>query len=225
MLFLLLFAQPEPVSLQIERTDGVPAETTREVLQALDRSVERWAGARLRFDLEPFPACTDRRLCLREWFVAGGSSSIVLLSLFGGVSRSRVIAERIQRGQEQGRRVVRDLPAARSAWDPLVEELAHELFAEGELRVNLVAPAPVQAEPPRVIPLILAGGAALSALSAAGFTVSSVSARQELPETVLSREEYEPLRSRADTHAAAAIILGGSAIVLGIGALIVAFSD
>lgn len=225
MLFLLLFTQLEPVSLQIERTDGVPADTTREVLHALDRSVERWAGARLRFDLEPFPACTDRRLCLQEWFVGGGTSSIVLLSLFGGVSRSRVIAERIQRGQERGRRVVRDLPESPSAWDPLIDELVRELFAEGELRVNLVAPAPGQPDPPPVIPLIMAGGAALSALAAAGFTVSSIAAREELPGTVLSREEYEPLRSRADTHAAAAIILGGSAVLLGIGALIVAFSD
>jgi hypothetical protein len=210
LLALLTGAAPT-IGIGIEEVSRVRTATASQIALALAEAIERQAGIGSSVD-DPVWTCTERP-CAGEIRARAGATEVVLLRIYGGVTKIRIVAERFSSEALPASRGEADLPLRRSRWQEPLARLSAVLFpsaiAFGSKTVRVEAAESTRSHAAPIALLI--GG---TALIAGGATFAVLAATQHAdPPTALEME-------RAETRAtydwiAAGVLLGSAVLTLG----------
>lgn len=219
---LALLAAATSVGLKLEETDQLAFEDATELTGALAKRVEARSGRTVVVDDPVWSSCAGDERCLDQVRARTGGGDVVLLSIFGGLSRARVVAERSRPGEASPTHVERDVPRDRKSWGPALDDLARALFPEAPeppgpepiVGTSLdPTPSTPKLEGTRWAPWIAVGAGVALAGAGAAFGVSSAQARADSADPNLADPAFEALADRTQAHAIAADALFGAATV------------
>lgn len=222
---VLALLAASPVGIHVEEAGEVSLREAAVLATDLGRQVEARMGRRALVEDPTWRACSEPAACRRQLLEGGLAPTWVFLRLFGGPTKLRVIAERVERhaghsGHSGGGLVVeQNVPRDPELWGEALGAVAAELFPEPPLGseaprglVEVPAEPPVEVGP-RLAPWIAVGSGVVLASVGVGFGLSSHGATRQILERPLSDADYRDARARADGHGTAANVIFGAAAV------------
>jgi hypothetical protein len=223
-ILLALGAVPEPrpptIALVVEESAGLDSEGLADLLHELAVGLGRHTGLEIAIEHAGFEAdCAPRAECVRMLLARHPAAELVALRVFGGPRLLRLGFERIDgagTGRGAGEIDLSRDPALRA--EP-IQKWSEQWFAD---RSKIIAPsveATIEPEP-SVLPWVIFGGAAVSAIAGVVFAVDAESARSDAMMGPRFSDEQDQLRDRVATSAIAADLLFGTAALAGVTAVV-----
>lgn len=215
---LLLTAAGATVAVHVTDVVGVQPAVARTIGFELAWAVERYTEHAVIFDAAaPARACVDEP-CFFELKKKTGADELVFAGMFGGLTKVRLIVERVSFPNGKIARSKQELERRATAgdWINVFEDTVRDLYP-GQKPVAVAAP-PLSASPiPAVeerdtlVPWLFAGGAIAALVTAAGFGASSLDARGSIANEPHTSAELLELDDRMRGHATVAGVLVGAA--------------
>jgi hypothetical protein len=208
------------VGLHLERNVEFPLESALSLANAFGSAIEARSKKPPSLDDPVWSSCPERQRCLAEIAARTKSDDIVLMRMFGGPTRIKLIAERVRANEGRMDPVGKvDLVLERDAtdWPEKLKNAALRLFPEGapsEARVHTI-PARLLAPdtppgPPRVYSWISAGGTAVLGGLALGFGLVAAQAKHQLDTQIVLEPEAGSVDSRRATFGVVSNVLIGA---------------
>jgi hypothetical protein len=209
---LSLLASAPALGIGIEETSRVRTATAAQIARALGEAIERQAGLGSSVDEPVWMTCTERP-CAAEIRARARATEVVLLRIYGGVTKIRIVAERFSGEPLPASRGEADLPLISSRWREPLARLAASLFPSAiAFDATTAQLETARSTRSHAVPIaLLAGG---TALLAGGATFAILAAAQRAdPPTALELERADA--SAAYDWIAAGVLFGASLITLG----------
>ena len=200
--FSLLITSPQPVGVHVEEADalGPALAIAHQVKDALEAH-----GVGATVDNPDWARCDVGR-CLSDVRVRTRASTLLMLRIFAGPTRTRVFAELLGPDDQPVASAHTDLPQGGTAQTrkAKLQALVVQLFPSPKetpaVRTAPKTPTTVQAGP-GAGPWFVLGGSGLALALGIGFGLSSQSARGQLEGQVLVPAQLAQLEDRLSTHA------------------------
>lgn len=232
-LFLALAAATQGLGLRLEEAGEIPDDEALALTRALATRLEARCGAPVAVDDPLWSGCAGQDRCIDTIRGRTGGGDVVLVRVFGGLTKARIITERFSAASEAPMRAELDVPRSVEGWAPPLTDLAARICPEGQMSSGTGSPAlaidplasSTGASKARVWPWVLGGsGVALAAVGVA-FGASSASARRASADPTLSEPAFEALADRTASHAITADVLFVAAGVSLLTGLVVALIE
>jgi hypothetical protein len=221
------FAEPTPIGLYLEQSEGLAAEEARALSARLAGALEVCTGRRSFVASEAERGCQDKG-CLDQLRASLGVSDLVLLKLFAAGERLRLVAARIEAPDVAAERVQVDLlrgdePGALASVARLLYPRAAAVPSPSALPSPAIAPAA-----PAGLGIWLASAAvglgAVATGSAIALRVASDGARAEVATRRLDAETRQATQDRSVAQGTISNLLFGVAAGLVAGGVVYLWS-
>ena len=133
MIAVLLLAAVPVIGIGVEEASHVDSPTLADIAHAFADAVEQSARAGTKVDDALWSSCASEegeRPCVEELRSKFGTSEVVLLRLYGGVTSVRVVADRFSVGSLPYRSGEVNLPREREKWTLHMFQLALAVFPD-----------------------------------------------------------------------------------------------
>ncbi len=165
------------IAVHVEETEDLRRESARRLAAAVQDAIHARTGLEVRLAGEGTPLCTseDEPRCVAGVRDATGAEAVVLLKLFGGPTKIRLVAERFDGSSPLPARRVELSLRLSDPWSVGAEEAAAALYPEVDPRrgPDHAAEASVRT----IVPWSVVGAGALAAI--AGGLVYATSAHED----------------------------------------------
>lgn len=212
-------AGPATLGVHLEEIVDLPLRDAGAVAEGLAASVELRAGVRVRVDDPLSPRCDRRsRRCIGEVAARMGTNHLVFLRVIGGVTKVRVIAERLDRAGRPEAEATINLPRDLGRWKRRLDRLAGMLFPEPldrpqreERLTTESVDDDTGSDVERAAPWVVLGVGVAAGAAGLALGVSSASARDRIENENLSGPAYTDALDQMQDHGTAANVLFGVA--------------
>lgn len=189
------------VGLSVAETQDVAREDRERILDALEKTIGEVSGRRVVRDTDLWGSCGNKPHCVDEVRARTGTTDVVIVAAFGGVTRVRVVVQR-HRSKAPTAEVKLQVPLGA---DPTaaIRDAIRKLFPEGPPEIVVDGPPPPPPPEPTLTlwPTWVAGGVAVAAAGGAiGFGLSASSAASSVRERISAPDEFDRASDRASTH-------------------------
>ncbi|MCK6551049.1 hypothetical protein L6R52_34750 [Myxococcota bacterium] len=227
---LALVAATQGLGLRLEEAGEITPDEAVALTRALAARIEARCGATVVIDDPLWPGCVGQERCIDAIRARTGDGDVVLLRVFGGLTKARVITERFAAGADGATRAELDVPRDAGGWAEPLTELAGRLcptvqVSHGTGTLTIDVAAPVAPEGPRVLPWVLGGTGVALAVVGIAFGASSASARADAADPTLSDAAFDALADRTQAHAITADVLFVAAGVSAVTGLVLALIE
>jgi hypothetical protein len=198
----------------------------------LTDAIEARTARRAVLDDPLWPECKDANRCVDAIRARTKTEDVVLLRLYAGPTKIRLIAERLSLDGLRDARIEENVPRDANGWNAPIEGLAERLFPEPPRPEETVAERVVTTPPPDeapgffdVAPWVVLGTGAAALIASGGFALSWKSARDEVTRDP-SQEEFDAAFDRIRTHGRLAngFLIGGL-VGIATGGVLLMFAD
>lgn len=227
LLALTAIAEPTPIGLYLEQSEGLGAEEGRDLSARLAKELEVCTGRRSFVASEAERACQDKG-CWDQLRASLGVSDVVLLKLFAAGERLRLVAARIEAPDAAAERVQVDLLRGDEA--SALASVARLLYPKATPLASpspLLSPAVTPPEAPRLGVWLASAALGLGAVatgSAIALRVASDGARGEVATRNLDAQARQDTQHRSVAQGTISNLLFGVAVGLVTGGVVYLWS-
>lgn len=217
------------VSVHLEEYGEIALEEATAFVERVQRAVEEKTARRVVVDDPLWPDCQERSRCIDAIRARTDTEDVVLLRLFSGPTKIRLIAERLSLDSARDSRIERNIPKEPEAWPTQAADISTALFPEtGAARAERIVDTSVADEGVTVmavLPWVSIGISAAALGVGAGFGFSSRGARNALTgDAPLEDQEFRDTFDRMQTHGRVANgLFVTSAVALVVGGVLLMF--
>lgn len=224
--FLLIVPSSAGLGVHVEQVVDLSLGDATSIATVLGDAIGLRTGRPVEVDDPLAPPCGLPTRCLGEVAARTHAGELIYLRLIGGVTKIRVVAERLNRAGQKVTEATVNLAVDRRDWPTSLDRLARRLFPEalgsppGVVRGAVGRPA--TAEPgvaratgpsgiERAAPWLLIGLGVATGVAGTVLGRSASSARDSIETLRLSDDEYVDTLDRMRSHGTAANVLFGVA--------------
>ncbi len=206
--------------VHLEESADLPLADATQVLHALIDVLAPRAGGRPVLNDPLWPACRQEDRCISEIEARLAADELVMVRLFAGPSRIRVVAERIPR-EGSPIRAALNLPRESAEWGPALAELAIQLYPV-PLPDPLREKKQVVSEAPdhQPWPWVVFGVGTAGLIVGSGLGLSSADAARDLRNDPMQAALLSSRLERMHDHGLAANVLIGTGAVCAVAGLL-----
>ena len=221
------------VSVHLEELGEMPLQEASTFGDRLAEAIESRTARRAVLDDPLWPECREANRCVDAIRARTTTDDVVLLRLYSGPTKLRLIAERLSVDGLRDARIEENVPRDASAWSEPIANLAERLFPEPpkpeeEVADRIVAPRPVEEEIGffDVAPWAMFGASVATLAVSAGFGISSRSARKDLESAQPDDDTFGATFDRMQSHQRIANgCLAGGLAGIAVGGVLLMFAD
>lgn len=219
------------IALHVQSASNVAPQQVEQIVRLFAHSVEQQSGEQVSRS-DAIESCRPGEACVGELIGRLQSDRLVLITLTGGITRVRFLAELVDRdgliSSASG-----SAPASSPQWPPLMENAARTLFfapapvtkssapGAAETRPELVLESEPESAP--VLPWILVATGGALAIAGGIFAVSATGARDDLQQHPYLDAAYAERSDHLKAHQmTAGVLLGAAVISMGTGVFLAA---
>jgi hypothetical protein len=207
------------IGLYVEDHVGVAAQRADRVTQEVQAALGRLSGAAIA--VEPPFRCDSEDRCVGEIRTRTRADEVVMLRMFAGPTRIRLLAERVAIAGRTAVSAEAELKQDEETWKSALDAVAATLFPESAAKSGTVIVSPTSLEPHKrdYVPLIAACSSAALLVAGGVFVARRSSDQSALPSGAVVPTDYWNNHSQLETDTSLAVgflAAGAAALVVGV---------
>jgi hypothetical protein len=220
------------VSVHLEELGETPLQEASTFAERLADAIESRTARRAVLDDPLWPECREASRCVDAIRARTKTDDVVMLRLYSGPTKLRLIAERLSLDGLRNARIEENFPREEKAWADPIANLTERLFPEPpkpeeEITEGAEVPSPTEESVGffDVAPWAVFGVSAAALAASAGFALSSRAARRDLanqPDEDLYNSTFDRMQSHQ--RIANGFLVGGLAGIA-VGGVLLMFAE